>query len=468
MRKPIYDKLIALKKENRIPFHMPGHMRKEKGAFPSVEACDITEIRDYDDLHRPEGIIRESMDLMKQIYHTKETWYLVGGSTLGILSSIAAVCKTGDKIMIARNCHKSVYHAIELLRLKVVYCCPEYIEEHQISGQIRVSDLSDQVRKHPDIRCVVLTSPTYEGVVSDIASASEILHNYDIPLIVDEAHGAHFIFHHGFPKSALECGADIVIQSTHKTLPALTQTALLHLCSERICPEDISRMLDMFETSSPSYLLLASTEYSIVNMHENVYDVDKHVDNLTFFRNRCRNLRNIYLISPHNIDLFEYDCGKLVFSMNRCKETGLFLSEQLWKISGIDVEAACSSYVICMTSVCTSESDFEKLYDTLKIIDGKCTPVKKNPHQGMDRYDVFGQKIMEIYEASDHRRDSVTVSLPESIKKVSADYVSLYPPGIPLLVPGEVIEEDIVRRIAYFLEKGYNITGMSSGGLRVL
>ena len=189
MNTPIYNKLRELESEKRIPFHMPGHKRADFGAFFGVEKMDITEITDYDNLHEPEGIIRESMNLVKDIFKSKESWYLVGGSTLGILVSISSVCRQGDKILIGRNCHKAVYNCIRLLQLKAVYCYADVSAEYDICEDMKPEAVARELRANPDIKAVVLTSPTYEGVVSDIAGIKEVTRSYAIPLIVDEAHG---------------------------------------------------------------------------------------------------------------------------------------------------------------------------------------------------------------------------------------------------------------------------------------
>ena len=254
MNTPIYNKLKELDSEKRIPFHMPGHKRTDFGAFFGIEKMDITEITDYDNLHEPEGIIRESMDLVKDIFKGTESWYLVGGSTLGILVSISSVCKPGDKILIGRNCHKAVYNCIRLLQLEAVYCYADISQKYDVCVDMKPEMVEKKLKENPEIKAVVLTSPTYEGVVSDIKGIKKTIQPYGIPLIVDEAHGAHFVFDKYFPDSATKQGADLVIQSTHKTLPSLTQTAVLHLCSDLIKKEQVEEMIDIYETSSPSYL----------------------------------------------------------------------------------------------------------------------------------------------------------------------------------------------------------------------
>ena len=480
---------------------MPGHKRKTGGeALSIVRKRDITEIRGYDDLHHPTGIIRQSMDQMKEIYGSLESWYLVNGSTLGILVSIASVCEEGDKILIARNCHQSVYHAIRLLRLRAVYVYPEISEENEIFLSVDPSKVKRIIDKDPEIKAVVITSPTYEGVVSDIRTIKDTVGN--IPLIVDEAHGAHLIFSEYFPKSAVECGADLVVQSCHKTLPCLTQTAVLHLCSPCVPISRINDMLDVFETSSPSYILLSSAEYGIQYMQENVDIVEKYVDNLKLFRRNCEDLRNIQLFYPQNTHCYTYDCGKLVFSikeelLNRypahscdecCTEekplNGNWLFEMLLNQYGIEMEMESLSYVVGMTSVMDDVHDFDVLLEALKEIDtiidnlvksglsvdmckvseNRCYSPKKvyNNEHGTNAF------IMESWEALSRNRQKEALVIDEAVGRVAAAYVMIYPPGIPFLVPGEKIRKETVENIRYYLYNGYNVKGLDHGRLEVL
>ena len=282
----LLERLTEYAGSDAYPFHMPGHKRREipdgiPGGFPDPYGIDITEIDGFDNLHHAEGILKDAMDEAAAIYGADRSWYLVNGSTCGILSAVFATTENGGKILTARNCHKAVYHAICLNRLEAEYLYPEEITEFGINGGIRAEDVrkalekdamhcagnSGDVRgKITKIQAVLITSPTYEGVVSDIRVIADVAHEYGIPLIVDEAHGAHLEYAdqcHSFPKSALEYGADIVIQSLHKTLPCFTQTAILHVKGKLVDQDRISRYLSMFQTSSPSYLFMAGMERCI-------------------------------------------------------------------------------------------------------------------------------------------------------------------------------------------------------------
>lgn len=471
MNTPIYNKLKNLDSEKRIPFHMPGHKRTDFGAFFGIEKMDITEITDYDNLHEPEGIIRDSMNLVKDIFGSKESWYLVGGSTLGILVAISSVCTQGDKILIGRNCHKAVYNCIRLLQLEAVYCYADISQKYDVCVEMSPETVQKKMKENPDIKAVVLTSPTYEGVVSDIAAVKEVLRPYNIPLIVDEAHGAHFIFHEYFPKSATECGADLVIQSTHKTLPAFTQTAVLHLCSNLIPKERVEEMLDIYETSSPSYLLMASAEYGIMYMKENKEQLTEYVDNLMNFRKKCEQLKKIELLSQKKLDCFAYDNGKLVFSVKNAGMNGKELFSLLYKKYHIELEMENLTYGIAMTSICDSKENFDKLWKAISEIDKICVGKslsgdKKENFNTINISEISLPKVMESWQC--RGKETEIVGLKDAVGRISAKYVMIYPPGVPILVPGEKILQETVENISQYLYNGYNVLGLSEKNLIVL
>ena len=260
-RKYAGTKLNELEQSDIYPFHMPGHKRAFL-PFANPYAIDITEIEGFDNLHHATGILQEAQQKAADLYGAKKTYYLVNGSTCGLLAAISAAVPRGEKILMARNCHKAVYHAMYLRQLVPVYLYPEDTA-YGIQGQVTPQMVQKQLKQTPDIRAVVITSPTYDGVVSDIKNIADTVHAYGIPLIVDEAHGAHFGFSPEFPENATRLGADAVIMSVHKTLPAFTQTALLHLCSDRIAEKKVAQFLGIYETSSPSYLLMAGIEKSL-------------------------------------------------------------------------------------------------------------------------------------------------------------------------------------------------------------
>ena len=243
------------------PLHMPGHKRRMAPAPGLPQGWDLTEVEGVDDLHAATGILADAMERTAELHHAARTWYLVGGSTCGLLAGIRALAPAGSKVICARNCHKAVYHAIELGGLRPRWLMPPLVEGWGICGSISPGQVAAALADTPDAACVILTSPTYEGVISDIAAIARLCHARHIPLLVDEAHGAHLGLFPGWPDSAVTLGADLVVQSAHKTLPSLTQTAYLHLGRDSLAdPDEVERQLGVFETSSPSYPLMASLD----------------------------------------------------------------------------------------------------------------------------------------------------------------------------------------------------------------
>ena len=280
----LINRLAAYARSDMYPFHMPGHKRRTGpedffmnscvDSFTNPFAVDITEIEGFDNLHHPEGILKDSMKWAADVYGADQTYYLINGSTGGILAAVCGSVPRGGRILVSRNCHKSVYHGICLNQLKTSYVYPQEIEGLGIQGGITAEDVDRMLNRYMDTQAVLIVCPTYDGIVSDIEAIARIVHRAGLPLIVDEAHGAHFRYDAMFPASALDLGADVVIQSVHKTLPSLTQTALLHIKCNRPdggCYADrerIDRYIHMVQSSSPSYVLMASIENSIYQMEQ--------------------------------------------------------------------------------------------------------------------------------------------------------------------------------------------------------
>ena len=295
------QRLAAYSASDYYPFHMPGHKR---AAFPFCNPykMDITEIEGFDNLHHAEGILQNLQIRLQQLYKSKKAYCLINGSTCGILSAIGSLAQQGDQVLISRNCHKSVYHAVKLFKLKVNYVYPSFVN-HAIQGSIDPADVEQAFANIPSIRFVVITSPTYEGIVSDIKTISAIAHKYHAYMIVDEAHGAHFLFSDFFPKSAIEQGADYIIQSLHKTLPCFTQSAALHVGSDRIDCKKIEEMLAIFQTSSPSYLLMSGIDQCMRLLKEHgkqlFADYQKRLEE---FYKQCSKLNYLHVLQKKDYE----------------------------------------------------------------------------------------------------------------------------------------------------------------------
>ena len=414
----------------------------------------------------------------------------MNGSTCGILSAVFAATENGGKILTARNCHKAVYHAICLNRLEAEYLYPEEITEFRINGGIRAEDVrkalekdamrcagnSGDVRgKITKIQAVLITSPTYEGVVSDIRAIADAAHEYGIPLIVDEAHGAHLEYAdqcHSFPKSALEYGADIVIQSLHKTLPCFTQTAILHVKGKLVDQDRISRYLSMFQTSSPSYLFMAGMERCIRYMDgDGRNEMIRYEKRLERFMERMEGLQVLEVLDREICGKYRtvagWDPSKIVVSTMRAEDFhGEELAETLRRKYHLEMEMTAPEYVIAMTSLMDTEEGFERLGTALLEIDGalrrrmesgrKEKAASETP-EGLESKLSHPVRRMLICEAMD--ADTERTAFQDTVGKVSAEFVYLYPPGIPIIAPGEVFTDAIVEKIMAYKAAGLLVQG---------
>ena len=249
----LHDDISSYLSRDLYAFHMPGHKRNpEFDSMNGLFARDLTEVDGADDLHCPQGIIKDAQERAAKLYDADEAYFLVNGSTAGLLTAISASAPAGTKVIVARNCHKAVYNAVFLRDLCPVYVCPAFDEAFGINGSVFPDEIEKAIAANPDAKAVILTSPTYDGVVSDIKTIAEIVHKNNMILIVDAAHGAHHGFHPAFPDSAVHLGADAVVVSLHKTLPSPTGTAMLLLKGDRVSRSRVRRFLDVYETSSPS------------------------------------------------------------------------------------------------------------------------------------------------------------------------------------------------------------------------
>ena len=439
---------------NTIPMHMPGHKRALMPSDRLPYDLDITEISGADDLHCANGILKEAMQRASDLWGSRRTWFLVGGSTCGILAAIRAAAPFGSEIIVARNCHRSVYHAIELGGYRVHWISPEQIQRYRISGQIRPDKVRSMLLRHPASAAVILTSPTYEGIVSDVKAIAGICHSAGIPLVVDEAHGAHFgLFEEGgFPDSAVHLGADIVVQSVHKTLPSLTQTALLHLQGDLVEEKEIERQLGIFETSSPSYPLMISID-SCVDLlaREGTALFGEWKRNLDEFYRCAEELEYIAVWGANTREARRKeaplrDFSKILISFARAGMKGSEAAQILREKYGIETEM-CSGYnVLAMTGCGDSEEHFRALSDALRDIDEKLRedPETRSAEREPIRIPAV-RTACRIFDAVNSCREDMP--LVSSQGRICGEYLYAYPPGIPILAPGEYVSEDHLKLI---------------------
>lgn len=465
--KRLYDRLEEYSKQDYYGFHMPGHKRNESFMGISLPyEIDITEIEGFDDLHHANGILKEAQERAARVFDAKETCFLINGSTAGILSAVMGCTKRGDKILIARHCHKSVYHAVYLNGLVPRYLYPQFDTDFHMNGEILQKDVKSALEAEPDIRAVVIVSPSYDGVVSDVKGIAETVHRYGIPLIVDEAHGAHLGFHEYFPERANRLGGDVVINSLHKTLPSLTQTALLHINGEFADGERIRKYLDMFQSSSPSYLFMASLDACVDLLERRGPEIfAPYAERLQKLREELGKLRRLRIVRTEH-----YDPSKIVISTAKTDLTSRELYETLLRDYHLQMEMAAGTYVLGMTSIADTEEGFRRLAQALAEIDDRVCGVENRMLSDGGGKLPRQEQVFTPYEADRrHKGEIEEIRWQESEGRTALEYAYLYPPGSPVIVPGERISPEAVRLLGFYEEQGFRIEGIKRAGfIRVM
>lgn len=456
METPIYEALKKYNDDNIYPFHMPGHKQGRGLNIDNAIKIDITEVQGLDNLHNAQGIILKSQELTAKTFGADETFFLVNGSSSGIIAAILSCCNPNDKVLIGRNSHRSVYSGIIFSGANPIYVLPEIIKPYGIIGGIN-PDKIEQIILHENIKAVVITNPTYEGFTSDIEAIAKIVHNNNSILIVDEAHGAHFKFHNAFPKTALEQGADIVIQSVHKTLPSLTQTALLHIQGNQIDREKLKQMLSMVQTSSPSYILMSSIDLCRTQLSQQKFDA--FIYRLNNFRNSLKQNKALKLLDctlNGKFGIEEIDISKIIIYCCDKDVNGNKLEKLLREKYKLQIEMSGLNHIVAITTIADSDDGFKRFLEALCDIDKKLeyslTTFKPI---------LYNKPIISLNPRQALFNTKKDIYIQDSIGKIAGDFITPYPPGIPILVPGELITNEIIEALYEYKKNNIPILGLT-------
>ncbi|AOY75472.1 aminotransferase class I/II-fold pyridoxal phosphate-dependent enzyme [Clostridium formicaceticum] len=464
---PLLDRLLELQEEKIVSFHVPGHKNGKifntthyKNFKKFLPDIDTTEIIGTDYLHNPKEVIQKAQQRASEVFKSDATFFLINGSTSGIYSMIMAVTSPGDKIIVARNCHQSVINATILGDLVPVYLYPEMDSYHGIPLGISPEEVKKKLIACPDAKAVMLTYPTYHGFTSDLKKIAEIVHGYGKILLVDEAHGAHLGLNEKLPMTALECGADAVVQSTHKTLPAFTQSSMLHVQGNKIDIDKLKFMLKIHQSSSPSYILMASLDLA-TTIYQDLGSqlMEALLEHIEEFKSKIKGTKGVTVLEDTSLgknSIKGMDATKLWISMEQNQINGYQLEKKLRNKYGIQMELSNMYGILGVTSIANDGEDFEKLYEALTDI------AKKEGEGHLEKRQFFSypipKQMLTPKEALYRKKKQVPIE--KSIGFVSGEYLIPYPPGIPILMPGEVIEEEIITYIRVMIESGMEILGL--------
>ena len=456
--KPIAERLAEYAESDVLPMHMPGHKRNTAGAdYLSVPAAsvDITEIDGFDDLGDPRGIIAESERLAASLMGADEVLYSVNGSTSCALAAVTALCREGKPAVVARNCHKSVFHALEIAGADPVFIAPPKTE-FGLWGSVTPESVRNALARNPDASAVILTSPTYEGVISDIRGICAAAHERGVPVIVDEAHGAHLGLFGVFPEGAVRCGADVAIHSLHKTLRSLTQTAALSVSGDLADRAEIRRRMAMFGTSSPSYLLISSIDGEVRSLLDGRgSSLSRWLGAVTETRKKLGEAEKLTVPDlAEDPAVFAADPSKIYIDSHGAGIRGAVITKVLRDLR-VEVEAVYPYGVLAMTGEGDDEKTLRRFSDALFEADRK---IEKREPAVPDKTVFIPERVKTAREALAGKR--VRTPLDGAEGEVCAGYIFAYPPGVPIVIPGERIARESVLEIREALDSGIRVVGL--------
>jgi arginine/lysine/ornithine decarboxylase len=469
---PLLEGVLNYVKENNISFCMPGH-KSGKGFYrtsigkeflDNINKFDITEVDGVDNLHDQNGIILEASNRLSDFYGSKKSYFLVNGSTSGNMVMIFASLNEGDKVIVERNCHSSILNSIIMRKLVPVYVEDVLSSELNAPSVINMEHFLHIVKNNRDAKAVIVTYPNYYGLCSDLKSIINISRKYGMKVLVDSAHGSHFGVSNNIPESAVKLGADMVVMSAHKTLPSFTQTAYLHVNNEH----DISRAdlyFHMFLSTSPSYLALCSMDYGRFYLEKyGKNDYDKLISIINVFTHKINSINGMKIVDRTYAKNFKFlwdmDPTRYVINLDRGYSAGS-LSKYLRK-NKIQIEMNDGSNLVLILSPFNSRDDFERLYEVLKN-----SPLEKMKSKYVQN---IYHKIPEvkITPSDTINRKKEIVGIKDSVGRICGKSVIPYPPGVPIVCPGELIDLNVVKTIEYYRDNKVNLIGIDKNGIEVI
>lgn len=464
---PLLEELLKYKSENNLILSMPGNksgkgfLRDELGKRlkDSLGELDITEVDPLDNLHNPEGVIKEAQELLAKTYKVKKAYFLVNGSSSGNLAAIFSAFKEGEEVLVERNCHKSIYNALILRKLKVIYIDAVVDDNLGIFLPPKEEEINNALKKAKDPKGIILTNPNYFGIYYDLQKTIEKLRKEGLKVIIDSAHGAHFGFNEKLPKSMATLG-DYVVVSAHKTLPSLTQGAFLLVNS---MDDSIEFYLKAFMTTSPSYLIMASLDYSRYYLDNYAKgDYDNLIERAEKYRKDINLLNKVYIVSNKDIEEnYNIDKSRYLMTVEE-GYSGHKLLEYL-RSKQIQSEMSFSKGVVLILSPSNTDKDFQKIYSAIKELN---MDILKTEESIVEFSKSYPKKVLEPYEVFNFKYKYM--NLKESIDKVSKEFIVPYPPGIPVVCPGEKITSEVIDILMSYINNNLSVIGVENNMIKVV
>ena len=464
---PLFDSLMEYVNRETIPFHVPGHkkgvgMDEEFKSFMGINPfkIDVTVFKLVDSLHHPTGPIKKAQELAADAYGSEDAFFSIHGTSGAIQAMIMSAVGSGDTLLVPRNVHKSVTAGIILSGATPVYMQPELDKNLGIAQGVTPETVEATLKKHPETKAVLIINPTYYGVATDLKRIAEIVHSYDIPLIVDEAHGPHLRFNEKLPLSAIDAGADICAQSTHKIIGALTQCSLLHVNSKYIDSSRVQQVLNLLQTTSPSYILMASLDCSRrqIALHGKEL-LEGSLALFSYARDEINKIPGLYCFGDEILGspgVFSLDPTKLTITCRDLGITGYDLDMILSTKYHIQMELSDLYNILAVGSFGDTKESIDKLIEALKEIS---TEYSNKNSKKPDFIDIpsIPERILIPRDAFNSNKESLL--LDDSIGLISGEFLLAYPPGIPILCPGEKITEEIISYVNELKDAGLYVQG---------
>jgi arginine decarboxylase len=474
---PLFSGLVAHARRNPLQFHIPGH-KKGAGMAPEFRAfigenalsIDLINIAPLDDLHNPHGIIQEAQEIAAEAFGADRTFFSVQGTSGSIMAMIMSVVGPGDKILVPRNVHQSITAAVVLSGALPVFMTPDWDPELGIAHGVKVSTVEATLDQHPDAKAVLVINPTYYGVATDLKSIVEVAHERGVPVLVDEAHGVHLCFHEELPLSAMQAGADMAATSVHKLGGSLTQTSILNVKGNRVSPRRVQSVLSTLTTTSTSYILMASLDAARQHLAtQGKALIEEAIRLAQWTRAEINKIPGLYCFGPEKLgeisSRFAFDPTKLCINVTKLGVPGIEIERLLREEFNIEVELSDLYNVLCLITLGDERSNVEALLTALRELAGRFYQQRQVRHYEvkLPTTPILAMSPREAYYA-----ETESVPLREAEGRVIAEMVKVYPPGIPIVLPGEIVSAENLAYIQECIDAGLPVQGPEDATIRTV